>query len=166
MSAICAAEWLVPSTGRSSATALRGMPRMRCSPNRRPRPCTCAANGPNPAPSTADGNRSGAGDGYPCSSTTNGASTWYPWDRAVGSYQSMSTTTVSYPTASNRSAITVALARTSSSVTVVPKQSQLFQPCGGFSMPSLLIARRLLRAASAASVATVATVATAEGCRP
>lgn len=62
----------------------------------------------------------GAGSCRPRSSSTIGAFALYPCAFAVGSYQAMSTTAVSQPERSRCAARNRALARNSSSVTVVP----------------------------------------------
>src|SRR5271156_1333840 len=55
----------------------------------------------------------------------------YPWERALGWNHSISTTTYCQPNAASLAAMLSALALTSSSFTVGPNESQLFQPMGG-----------------------------------
>ena len=119
-SATASAVVVVPRIGVRRAAASRGMPRMVWMPNFNPSACTASASGRKPAPSTELGNRPGSGMSRPCSSSCSGASALYPWLRAVGSDQSMSTTTVSQPNSSRCCAMNSAFASTSASVTVVP----------------------------------------------
>ncbi|WP_457447936.1 hypothetical protein [Roseateles sp. P5_E4] len=88
-------RYLLPAMGSSSPTAWRGMPRMMCTPKRRPMACTWAASGAKPRPPAALGKRLGAGCGRPLPSSTSGAKSRYHPDVAPASYHWMSTVAVS-----------------------------------------------------------------------
>src|SRR5215472_6870217 len=125
-SAISAARTWLPNTGRFCVTARRGMPRIIWIPNLRPWAWIESARAWKP-----DGKRLGAGISRPYSSIANSALGRYPCGFASGSDHWISTTTYCHPCCFNLAAMYAALALTSASVTLVPYESQLFQPMGG-----------------------------------